>query len=54
MNPVGLYYTVSILFRRCFGIFQLEEMKVVSTPVMDNNGASVLADFLEHLGWAAR
>jgi hypothetical protein len=40
-------YTVSILLRRCFGIFQLEEMKVLSTPVMVTNGAIKIIDFLE-------
>lgn len=31
--------TVSILFRRCFGIFQLEERKVVSVKGCFENGA---------------
>jgi hypothetical protein len=29
------------------------DMKV-STPVVVNNGASVSAEFLEYLGWAAK
>jgi hypothetical protein len=30
------------------------DWKVLSTLVMVGNGASVSADFLEYLGWAAR
>jgi hypothetical protein len=41
-------------YKADYRFFPMVDTKVLSTPMMVRNGASVSVDFLEHLGWAAR